>query len=62
MPSREHTLASPSLLPQLQKRIRDYYEYMWTMHKSTGSEAVLKDLHASLRCALSLAVIYLHCG
>ena len=44
-------LRQRSVPAHLEKRIRSYYEYMWTMHRGTTKDDVLSDLHSSLKCA-----------
>jgi len=41
----------------LQKRIREYYEYMWSSHQSTnGGEGIMSDLHRTLRLELQISL------
>jgi hypothetical protein len=42
------------LPPELRSKIRDYYDYMWEVHQSTGEEPLLGKLPRSLALEVSL--------
>lgn len=41
---------------ELQKRIRDYYDYMWTRQLNNQNDTLFAELHSGLRLELSIAL------